>query len=313
MDDKVEHDVAVILVGLNARQYVHGCLNSLQEAEWRGISHELIYVDNASTDGSVSMVRDEFSDVKVIANSQNLGFCKAANQGAALANSRYLMFVNDDTLVLDDAVPLAVEFMEAAPSVGAVGSRLLYGDLTEQWSARRFPTILNALFGRRSLLHRFFPNVAPVSRYLYKRELAGSQPFEVDWVSAAGVMFRREPFQQVGGFAEDYYYWHEIVISDRLRRHGHATFMHPESKIIHFEGKGSGPRPYRVRRFHIINFHHGAYRCYCEHFDLDKASPRRWLVALGLGARAGLLLGVNWISTIFSESLKPGKSEREAH
>jgi len=295
-----KYDIAVILVGMNAREYVRGCLDSLASARWGDLTHEVVYVDNASTDGSVEMVEAAFPAVRILSNSTNIGFCKAANQGARAADSRYYMFVNDDTVAIEDAIAKLARFMDAVPDAGAVGSRLLYADGSEQWSARRFPTVLSALFGRRSVLHRLFPDAPPVRRYLYKAELAGSAPFEVEWVSAAGVMFRREMFRAVAGFAEDYYYWHEILISDRLRARGWKTYLHPESRVIHFEGKGSGPRPYRVQRFHILDFHRGAYRCYCEHYGLGLISPRRWLVGAALGARALGLLVTSWVSSHFS-------------
>lgn len=286
------HDVAVIIVGLNARDFIRQCLESLQRADWRNFSYEIIYVDNASTDGTVEMVAERFPGVSQIRNSENLGFCKAANQGAGEADSRYYFFLNDDTIVLDSAIALLVELLDKDPAIGVAGSRLLYPDRSEQWSGRRFPTLLNAFFGRRSLLHRWFPDAAPVARYLFKRELQGREPFRVDWVSAAAMLVRREVFAAVGGFAEDYYYWHEPIICDRIRERGYEIRLHPGSKIIHFEGNGSGVRPYRVQRFHIIDFHRGAYRCYCEHYHLGRFSPLRLAAAVGLATRALLLLVV---------------------
>lgn len=288
-------DVAVVLVGLNARRYIRGCLQSLEQAEWRGRTFEVIYVDNGSTDGTLTML-NEFPWVQVIANETNVGFCPAANQGAAAARATYLFFLNDDTVVLNDAIVQLVEFMESESSAAIVGSRLLYPDMTEQWSGRRFPTLTNAILGRMSFLTRLFPDSAPVVKYLCKRELAEGHPFVVDWVSAAALLVRRECFQTVSGFPEDYYYWHEPVFCDRVHKQGRKTYLHPSSKIIHYEGKGSGPRPFHVRRFHILNFHQGAYRCYCEHFALSARHPGRWFAYLALQTRAKLLLTSAWLA-----------------
>ncbi len=297
-------DVAVVLVGLNAREYIRGCLNSLVAAEWRERTYEIIYVDNGSSDGTLDMLK-EFPFVKVIINAKNLGFCRAANQGAEIANAKYLFFLNDDTIILEDAVARLVDFMETDPSVGIVGSRLFYSDMTEQWSGRRFPSLANAVLGRCTFLTRLFPNAPPVVKYLCKNELSGDKPFQVDWVSAAAMMIRRTSFDAIRGFAEDYYYWHEPVFCDRLSRLGQKTYLHPLSKIIHFEGKGSGPRPFPVRKFHILNFHEGAYRCYCEHYGLSRWHPGRWFACTALKTRAFLLLSVAWLSDRWRRLAKP--------
>jgi N-acetylglucosaminyl-diphospho-decaprenol L-rhamnosyltransferase len=283
-------DIAVIVVGLNACAYIKQCMESLLRAVWRTYTYEVIYVDNGSTDNTLVMLQDNFPRVTVIANPTNVGFCKAANQGARIANSRHYFFLNDDTIVRDDAIAALAGFLEQTPEAGVAGSRLLNPDLSDQWSGRGFPSFANALFGRRSVLSRLFPNAKPLVDYLHKDQIQGSAPFVVDWVSAAALMVRRETFDQVKGFAEDYYYWHEAVFCDRVRQTGKAVFLHPRSLIVHYEGQGSGVRPYRVRLWHVINFHQGAYRCYCEHYGLGRFSPLRWIVAAGLGARAIMLL-----------------------
>lgn len=298
MSDESLIDVSVILVGRDASHFVEGCLKSLEAAVWNDFSHEVIYVDNASKDNTLAMIRDGFPEVKVIANDSNAGFCRAANQGAGISNGRYLLFLNDDTLVVDDAIPLLIKASDSMPDAGTIGSRLLYPDGSEQWSGRKFPSPLNAIFGRRSILSRFFPGAKPVSDYLYKDQLAQHEPFVVDWVSAAAQIVRRDTFVEIGGYAEDYYYWHEAIFCDRIRRAGKQVYLHPLSKIIHFEGKGSGSRPYSVRKWHIVNFHKGAYRCYCEHYNLGRLSLTRWLAACALSTRAAALMAANRITTL---------------
>jgi len=265
-------------------------------------THEIIYVDNGSTDDSVLMVQTKFPGVKVIANDRNRGFCEAANQGAAIADSRYYFFLNDDTIVLEDAIPLLIEVLEAVPTAGMIGSRLLNPDLTDQWSGRRFPSAGNALFGRRSVLSRFFPNVKVLADYLYKSQLKQGSPFEVDWISAAALMIRRESFERVGGFAEDYYYFHELLICKRLTERGQKVMLHPGSRIIHYEGVGSGTRTYTIKKKHIINFHIGAYRWYCEHYNLHLLNPRRWACAVAVSIRAAALIAAARLRDAFRRS-----------
>jgi len=289
-------DMSVILVGRDSRDYVRLCLDSLGKADWLGYSYEVVYVDNGSKDGSLAMIGEGFPEVRCLGNGENLGFCRAANQGAKLAKGRYLCFLNDDTVVLDDAVARLARHLDEGPRVGAVGSRLVYPDMSEQWSGRRFPSPWNGIFGRRSLLTKLFPDAPFVVSYLYKDRLDGNEPFEVDWISAAAMMVRTEVYWTAGGCAEDYYYWHEAVLCDRIRKAGFSVHLHPGSKLIHFEGKGSGARPYHVQRWHIRDFHDGAFRCYCEHYELPRWSPRRLFAALALGARERLLLLGVWLS-----------------
>ncbi len=297
MIEEAKHDVAIVLVGKDSREYVKKCLVSLREAQWGSFDYEVIYVDNGSKDGTLDMIAEGFPEVETIGNDDNLGFCKAANQGAEKANSRYLCFLNDDTIVLEDAVARLARFLDEQKGAGAVGSRLLYPDMSEQWSGRRFPSPWNGIFGRRSVLSRFFPNAGFLVRYLYKDELKGERPFVVDWISAAAMMVRTEVYWAAGGCAEDYYYWHEAVLCDRIRSAGFEVFLDPLSRIIHFEGKGSGSRPYPIQRWHIRDFHEGAYRCYCEHHRLGKWSPWRLFAAVTLKTRATLLLAGAWLSS----------------
>jgi N-acetylglucosaminyl-diphospho-decaprenol L-rhamnosyltransferase len=290
-------DIAIIIVGLNASNYVKACVESLGQSDCGARTHEIIYVDNGSVDDTLAMLADNFPSVRVHANESNLGFCKAANLGAKLANTDTYFFLNDDTVVRKDSISLLADALESDPDMGVIASRLLFPDLTEQYSGRRFPSIANGVLVRRSFLTRIFPNSKPVSDYLYKDRLASADPFPVDWVSAAALMIRKETFEAVGGFAEDYYYWHEAVFCERVRRKGKEIYLHPRSIIIHHEGKGSGSRPFAVRRWHILDFHRAAYRCYCERYALGRFSVRRWFAAVALTLRAASLLAGNWIST----------------
>lgn len=285
-------DVAVILVGLNANAFVKQCIETVEKADWSRHTCEIVYVDNGSKDGSVEMVRSCFPGVRVIANDSNLGYCKAANQGARIADARHFYFLNDDTIVYPDALPVVIDFLDSQPGIGVVGSRLLNLDLTDQWSGRRFPSVWNGILGRRSWLSRLFPNARALTDYLYRDEVAAGVPFEADWVSAAALLVDRDTFARAGMFAEDYYYWHEAVFCDRVRRAGRKVYLHPGSKIIHYEGKGSGARPYPVQRWHILDFHRGAYRCAVEHYNLGRYNPARWLAAAALATRAMVLLAV---------------------
>jgi N-acetylglucosaminyl-diphospho-decaprenol L-rhamnosyltransferase len=287
-------DVSVVMVGMNTRDFVRNAIVSVRDSRWGTFTHEIIYVDNNSKDDTVEMVRAEFPDVKVIANRENRHFCPAANQGSRGATGRMLLHLNNDTLVEPDALCQMASFLDATPAAGIVGCRLLNPDGTDQWSARRFPSWHNSVFGRRSLVARLFPDCTPLRRYLFKDELAGDRPFEVDWTGTPCMLVRTDTFWRSGGFPEDFYYWHEGTFCNRTRNSGYGTWIVPTARVTHFEGKGGGARPYFVRRWHIIDFSRGAYRFYCERHNLSPFSPVRWFAAAGLWTRAALLLAALW-------------------
>jgi GT2 family glycosyltransferase len=113
------------------------------------------------------------------------------------------------------------------------------------------------------------------------------------------MMVRRDAFDNVGGLAEDYYYFHESVFCDRIHKQGWKNYLHPQSKIIHYEGKGSGSRPLAVRIWHVKDFHIGAYRFYCEHHGLKPLDPRRYLIAGLMSARALALAAGHGLACLF--------------
>jgi N-acetylglucosaminyl-diphospho-decaprenol L-rhamnosyltransferase len=288
-------DITAIIVGINSREYVRKCLASLRSADWGAYTHSVIYVDNASSDRSLEMVRAEFPEVMVIANQQNVGFCAACNQGAAAVESRYVYLLNNDTILFPESVRLLAEFLECTPRAGAAGNRLLNPDLTDQWSARRFPTWINAIFGRRTVFGRLFPRSHAVRDYLYKDQFAQGRPFAVDWIPGSCTLVRSEAYSQSGGLPEDMHYWSDAVFCDRLRKLGWDIYVIPDAKLVHYEGQGTGGKTATVRRWLIFDFHRGAYRFYCEHFALGRYSPVRWFAGAVLETRARVLILIDII------------------
>jgi GT2 family glycosyltransferase len=280
-------DVSAIIISLNSRHFLVDCLASLANAEWRKVTHEIIVVDNGSTDGTVEMLRKDHPEVRVVANPGNVGYCTAGNQGAGIARGRYFLFLNDDILIVGDALAQLVEFMDATPDAGMAGSRLLNFDGSDQFSSgRSFTSPMNAFFSRKSPLTAWFPNSPWAKNYLLSDRIVGSEPYEVDWLSAAAAMARREAFEAAGKLVDDFYYFHEQIICARMHKAGYRNYLLPQSKIIHYEGMGSGHRTRRVRRLHVERFHKAAYRWYCMHHEIGPRSPLRLLIAGLLAARA---------------------------
>jgi N-acetylglucosaminyl-diphospho-decaprenol L-rhamnosyltransferase len=280
-------DVSAIIISLNSRRFLADCLASLHNAEWRGHRYEIIVVDNGSSDGTVEMLQRDHPDVHVIGNQNNVGYCKAGNQGADIACGRYLLFLNDDILIIGDALAQLIEFMDATPESGMAGSRLLNLDGSDQFSSgRAFTTPMNAIFSRKSPLTAWFPNARWAKKYLLSDQITGGEPYEVDWLSAAAAMARREAFDASGKLVEHFYYFHEQIICARMQKAGYKIHLLPQSKIIHYEGAGSGRRTRRVRRLHVAKFHKAAYRWYCLHHEIAPRNPLRLGIAGLLAVRA---------------------------
>jgi GT2 family glycosyltransferase len=287
-------DASAIIISLNSKRFLEGCIDSLKASEWRSLTYEIIVVDNGSTDGSLEILSEKYPDVKVIANGTNIGFCPAGNLGATAARGRHLLFLNDDIIILDDAIARLVEWMDLHPQAGITGSRLLNIDGTEQHSSgRTYPSPMNAIFGRKSVLTRLFPNAPWARRYLLSDRIQSQETYEVDWVSAAAMMVRADVFRSIGGLAEDFYYFHEMLICRRSQLAGYGVYLDPQSKIIHYEGAGSGVRTARVRRKHIERFHRGAYDWYCLHHGIGRLNPVRFLAAALLTLRATALIAAD--------------------
>jgi len=198
---------------------------------------EIIVVDNASGDGSVEMVRTEFPGVHLIANVDNRGFPAANNQGIAIAGGRYILILNPDTEVVGETLATMLAFADAHPDVGVVGPQLLNPDGSVQSSRRRFPALLIAFFestwlqpcAPRRLLERY-----------YVLDRPDDVVQDVDWVTGAALMARREAVEQVGPLDEEFFmYSEELDWCRRFREVGWRVVYLPAAQIVHHEGKSS--------------------------------------------------------------------------
>jgi GT2 family glycosyltransferase len=148
-------DVSIIIVNWNTRDILRDCLNSVY-GNTKGLEIEVIVVDNASGDGSAEMVRPEFPEVRLIANSDNKGFAAANNQGIKAARGRYVLPLNSDTIVLDDAIARVVCIADDNPEAAVIGCRVLNSDRTMQPTCFMFPSILNMVLSS-TYLYKLFP------------------------------------------------------------------------------------------------------------------------------------------------------------
>jgi len=229
-------DLSVIIVNWNVRDLLRRCLHSIL-ANLPACQLEIIVVDNGSTDGSPEMVRTEFPQVHLLANPDNRGFTGANNQGLAVARGRYVLLLNPDTEVVGDALETLVAFADVHPDVGVVGPQLLNPDGTVQSSRRRFPTLATALL-ESTWLQPYAPRRL-LARY-YVLDRPDDEVQDVDWVTGAALMARREAVEQVGPLDEGFFmYSEELDWCRRFRAAGWRVVYLPTARIIHHEGKSS--------------------------------------------------------------------------
>lgn len=228
-------DLSVIIVNWNVRDFLRECLRSL-DAGRGDLSLEVIVVDSASSDGSAEMIATEFPWVRLIACNDNVGFPKGNNIGLAESKGSAILLLNPDTVVLDDALPLMLTYLEAHPDVGALGPMVLNPDRTIQSSRRRFPTPATAFFESTWL-----ENLAPgLLRHYYALDLPDDQTADVDWLTGACILIPRAVYESVGGMDEGYFmYSEELDWCRRIKAAGWRVVYYPEARIIHHYGKSS--------------------------------------------------------------------------
>ncbi len=231
-------DLSIIIVSWNVREYLLRCLSSLAKTSHRA-SMEIIVVDNASTDGSLDMVRKEFPQAVVIANDANRGFAAANNQGIRQAKGEYLLLLNPDTEVDRGMVDSLFAWMQNHPTAGIAGCKLLNSDQTLQPSVRRFPT-LAVLCLYLLKLHRLFPGLPSIKRYL-AQDFDYTKEQGVDQVMGACMMIRKKTIDEVGFLDEKFFVWFEEVdFCYRAREDGWGVWYTPASYLIHHLSQSFG-------------------------------------------------------------------------
>jgi hypothetical protein len=260
--------LSLIIVNWNTRDLLRACLRSLRET-CADVPHEVIIVDNASSDGSAAMVAEEFPDVRLVANVENVGYAKGNNQGLEMAKGELLWLLNPDTEVLPDTSQTLLRFMDAHPDCGALGCKLLNPPThpptrspTHQHSCRTFPTpdvILIETLG----LSRWFPQ----HRWFGKYRMTWwdyDDVREVDQPMASSLLLRREVVEQVGGMDEAFpIFFNDVDLCYRIKQAGWKIYFTPDAQVIHYGGASTRlVRPQMIRESHrsLIKFYEKHYR-----------------------------------------------------
>ncbi|HEX2910120.1 MAG TPA: glycosyltransferase family 2 protein [Chloroflexia bacterium] len=296
-------DLSIVIVSYNTSGLLRKCLQAVYANPHHHYRFEVLVVDNNSKDDSVSMVRAEFPQAHLIANNENRGFAAASNQALSVARGDYLVLLNPDTEVVDDALWKMVAFLEAEPQAAIVGPALLYPDGSFQEGAFHFPGLgqlffeffpLNWRFTRSRLNGRY-------PRRLYEGEFP--QAFEIDFPLGACLMVRRAVLEKIGLMDEDFFMYMEEIDwcyrvkqsempagyspvglrfrAGRRKPHHWKIYCLPSARIIHHAGASTR----QFREDMQVQLWRSRFYFFRKHYSRRFMLAARLLTYSGLGWR----------------------------
>lgn len=242
---------SIILVSYNAKDHIADCIRALK-AFTTDIEYEVIVSDNGSTDGTQQMLKLQFPWVRLVENKKNIGFGAANNRGAAVAQGDMLFFFNDDTVLTENSVKVAYDYMKEHADVGCLGFHLTFPDGSHQDSVRAYPKRADQMLTLLKL-HHAFPNASSLRRYLMS-DFDYAKESEVDQVMGACMIIPRYVFEKVHGFDETFFLWFEEVdLQKRIHEElGLKIVYAPITSMIHVKGATFG-KNLSVRNQHYFN------------------------------------------------------------
>lgn len=272
---------SVIIVAYNSCDFLPACLKSVQDAS-RGLDVQVIVLDNGSREPITPEIKANFPTVEWIDSSVNLGFGKGCNLAEKRAKNPYLFFVNPDTIVSSNAFREVLQFMEEHPDSGTVGCRILNEDGSMQWSCRRsFPTELSAISKTLGLASLF-----PKSKKLSSYNMTYANPdeiTEVDAISGSFFCIRRDLYEQLNGFDEDFFmYGEDLDLCFRAKVVGCKNYYTPVTNVLHFRGQSSRTR--RIKSY--IDFYNAMWIFVKKHRSYYLVP--KFLIFLGIVIAAGV-------------------------
>jgi GT2 family glycosyltransferase len=276
--------LSIVVVSYNCAGHLASCLSSLEQQR-RRLPLEVIVVDNSSTDGTLTMVRERFPWVVLMASDDNRGFAWASNRGMERARGDYLLLLNPDTVVEGDALRSAVQELVARPEVGMLGCKLVRPDgVLDHACKRGFPTPVSSLY-YFSGLSRLAPRSRRFAQYT-AGHLDPDQEGFVDAVNGAFMLVRRAAVRAVGPMDEDYWlYMEDLDWCYRFWQKGWPVLYWPEVTVTHVKGGSSGK--HRTWRTNYA-FHRGMWLFYRKHYLRPRSVPVAGLVWLAVWAKLGV-------------------------
>ncbi|MFD2614071.1 glycosyltransferase family 2 protein [Paenibacillus gansuensis] len=285
--------LSVIIVNYNTAELTVDCIASVLKSRMDS-EYEIILVDNASSDGTVARVREQFPQVRVIVNEDNLGFAKANNIGIKVAQGEHILLLNSDTLVETNTLDYMAKFMDENPKVGAAGCKVLLPDgRLDKACKRGFPTP-SASFYYAFGFAKLFPKVKRFNQYQLGY-LSPDEKYPVDCLVGAFMMVRRETINQVGLLDEEFFmYGEDIDWCYRMKQAGWEIYYNPAVKILHLKGASSRKKPKKI----IYEFHRAMILFHRKHYKNKYPALVNGLVYAGVGTKYLMSLMLNRFGSV---------------
>lgn len=254
MDKIKKHlDMSIIIVSWNTASITCDCIQSIYDKA-SDVNYEIILVDNASDDDSVNRIKNKFPDVKIIENTENKGFATANNQGMAIAQGRYYLLLNSDTILLENALKKVIDYSDLHPEIGILGCKVLNADYSLQSTLFKYPSLMQLLLSTIGF-NRFKDSYFSGDRY--PREIYEEEN-DVDVVAGCFMLVRRAAIDQVGMMDEKFFmYAEEADWCCQIQNSGWKIRYAPVAEILHLIGKSSNqvrPQMTLCRRAGILHF-----------------------------------------------------------
>lgn len=241
---------SIIIVNYKSEAYLEKCLYSIGEQFQKDdFAFEVLVVNN---DNKKLLLKNTYKfNLKIIENGQNIGFGKANNIGASQANGDHFFFLNPDTVLIDDSLVNTVDNLEKHQGVGIIGSRIIkYSQNRPQpWTCGNKSSITNIIF--RNTINKPWRKKVPTN---------------VDWVSGAALLIRKELFEKLGGFDENFFmYFEDQDLCLRAKAHGNSIIFFPHMSVVHFDGKSWRNNSQKKHFFYksqiyFFDKHHGSIK-----------------------------------------------------
>jgi N-acetylglucosaminyl-diphospho-decaprenol L-rhamnosyltransferase len=229
----MQTDLSIVIVSWNTRELLRNSLRSVFD-NGADLSLEVFVVDNASTDGSVAMIRESFPLVRVIENKSNVGFAAANNQAFPFCSAELVLLLNSDTIIIGQALKILVDFMREHPEAGGIGPRLLHPRLKLRVLGCGYQPTLWREFTHQFGLSRLFPHSRLFRGVHLFIRVHDTEALEVEWISGAALLVRAEVIKKVGGLSERWFmYAEDMEWCQRILQAGWKLFSVPQGIVEH--------------------------------------------------------------------------------
>lgn len=241
----MEPTLSVIIINYNGLKYLKGCFDSLYD-KLQGIAFEIVVLDNNSADGSCNYIKQHYPDIVLIESNENLGFGKGNNAAVKQAKGKYVLLLNNDTILQDNLKPL-IDHVEADATIGAAGIKMLNGKGDYLISAGRFPDFKGLLYMKK--MHDLGKE--------FSNGNFNGEAYKVDWLTGAFLLIPKKVYDETGGFDETFFmYVEDVDLCKRIHDRGYKNVFFPGYSYIHFVGFSKAKNPMLIKGYkHYIAKH----------------------------------------------------------